>query len=160
MKTSIEGFSLIKKWEGLRLTSYDDATGRELRLHEVPRGIATIGYGHTGGVYPGMVIDELTANTLLAQDVAMAETAVMRLIPAAAPGSNHPLRQGQFDALVDFTFNLGAGALGGSHLRFYINTGAMDIAADQFGLWVHDSSGDVLDGLVNRRADERAMFVS
>lgn len=79
-----------------------------------------------------------------------AENCVGRLITAE-------LTQGQFDALVDFTYNLGAGALQGSTLRKLVNAGDMDGAAGEFGKWVH-AGGAVLPGLVTRRAEDAELF--
>lgn len=92
MKYSDKGLQLTKTFEGLRLTSYQDQGG-----------VWTIGYGHTRGVGPEQVCTIQQANQWLVEDVAGAEAAVGRLAPWA--------NQNQFDALVDFAYNLGSGAL-------------------------------------------------
>lgn len=68
-----------------------------------------------------------------------------------------PLSQGQFDALTSFTFNLGAGALASSTLLKKLNAGDCAGAQKEFGRWVH-AGGEVLQGLVRRRAAEAKLF--
>lgn len=144
MKTSQAGLNLIADCEGLRLEAYPDpGTGGEPW---------TIGYGHTGGVKPGDTCTKAQAMGFLISDVAGAENTVMRAIEIA-------LSQGEFDALVSFTFNLGGGALAGSTLRKKLNAGDRQGAADEFLKWVRGPNG-VLPGLVKRRARERAMFLN
>ena len=69
------------------------------------------------------------------------------------------LNQNQFDALVSFTYNLGAGALGSSTLLGKLNRGDFEGAADEFPKW-NKAGGKVLNGLVKRRAAERSLFLS
>ena len=92
---SKEGLALIERFEGFAAMPY-----------RCPAGYITVGYGHVvragKDFSPG--IKPQAARTLLARDVQVAEAAVRRLIAV-------PLTDGQFDALVSFTFNLGAGAL-------------------------------------------------
>jgi peptidoglycan hydrolase-like protein with peptidoglycan-binding domain len=68
-----------------------------------------------------------------------------------------PLTQNQFDALVSFTFNVGAGAFGGSTLLKRLNAGDYAGGADEFGKWTK-SGGKVFAGLVRRRTEEAALF--
>jgi hypothetical protein len=67
------------------------------------------------------------------------------------------LNQDQFDALVDFCFNTGRGNFLKSSLLRYVNGGEFQSAIVQFGLWVH-AAGEVVPGLVRRRAAEAALF--
>ena len=101
------GLKLIKQFEGFSLTTY---------LDEVD--LPTIGYGHLLKSHEIAAfktgITEAQAEELLKQDVSIAESAVARLI-------NVPLTDNQFDALVSFTFNIGAGALQRSTLRAKLN---------------------------------------
>ena len=138
---SAQGLDLIKDFEGLRLAAYQDSAG-----------VWTIGYGHTGGVQPGDRITQAEAEKLLEQDTAWAQQAVRDLV-------NVPLTQGQFDALTSFTFNLGAGALESSTLLKKLNAGDYAGAQAEFGKWVH-AGGEVLPGLVRRRAAEAELFGS
>lgn len=133
--------SLIKKHEGLRTSAY-----------KCPAGVWTVGYGHTRSVKAGDVITEKEADNLLIQDLAAAAADVSRLVKV-------PLTQGQFDALCSFVFNLGAGSLMKSSLLKYVNAGDFKKAADEFEKWVY-SGGRILKGLVNRRKDERQLFIS
>jgi lysozyme len=141
MRVSEAGLRLIKQSEGFSTAAYPDSCG-----------IWTIGYGHTRGVLPGDRCEEAQADAWLREDVTAAEAAVARLVAV-------PLAQGQFDALVDFVFNLGEGALAGSTLRRRLDAGDYRGAAAEFGRWCH-AGGAVLPGLVTRRARERALFES
>lgn len=113
-----------------------------------PGGYWTIGYGHViknPKDYPySLTRDE--ALELLAQDVIRAERAVLRLITA-------PLSNGQFDALVSFTFNLGAGALQRSTLRRKVNREEHTDVPAELMKWVW-AGGKKLNGLVKRRKAE------
>jgi lysozyme len=138
-----EGVRLIKESESLRLTAYQDAVG-----------IWTIGYGHTGpDVTPGKTITREQADALLRSDVGSAESDVRRLVKV-------PLSSNQFSALVSFVFNVGAGptGFGGSTMLRLLNQGDYAGAADQFPRW-NKAGGKVLQGLVKRRAAERALFL-
>lgn len=141
MSTSPAGLALIQAHEGLRLRAYRDATG-----------IPTIGYGSTRGVRLGMAITPEQAAARLREDVEEAEAAVRRLVTV-------PITQGQFDALVSFTYNLGAGKLAKSTLLALLNRCDYAGAADQFPRWIK-AGGKNLRGLVRRRAAERALFLS
>lgn len=146
MKISDDGMALIKRFEGLRLQAYQDSVG-----------VWTIGYGWTQPVAgrkvgAGMAINAATAERLLACGVAQFEQGVERRVTV-------PITQGQFDALVSFAYNLGLRALENSTLLRRLNAGDRQGAADQFGRWVN-AGGVRLDGLVARRAAERALFLS
>lgn len=144
MRTSERGLNLIKKYEGLKLQAYI-----------CPAGIWTIGYGHTPS-RRGQVITVEEANRLLVEDAGKAEKAVLRCVKVK-------LTQGQFDALVSFTFNLGEGNLRSSTLLQKLNAGDYAGAASQFERWVYAKvSGKSvrLPGLIKRRDDERRLFLS
>lgn len=140
MSLSQAGLDMIKGFEGLRLTAYQDSAG-----------VWTIGYGHTGpDVRPGMTITQARAEQLLRQDVARFEQAVRDAVRV-------PLTQNQFDALVSFSFNVGAGAFRGSTLLSKLNAGDYAGAQAEFGRWVH-AGGQRLEGLVRRRTAEAELF--
>ena len=139
--TSQQGIDRIKKFESCRLTAYQDTAG-----------VWTIGYGHTGSVYARMQISQEQAGDLLKADLKRFEAAVNRYVTGA-------LTQGRFDALVSFTFNVGEGALKKSTLLKKMNAGDMDGAAREFDRWIY-AGGKVLNGLVKRRAAEKAMFLN
>jgi lysozyme len=141
MKLSSDGMDLLKKSEGFRNRVYLDVAG-----------FPTIGYGHRL-LHPESFpngIDELQAASLLAGDVRDAEQAVQRLVKV-------PLTQGQFDALVDFCFNLGAGRLASSTLLKCLNAGRFDDAAEQLLLWDH-AGGQVVAALKDRREAELELW--
>jgi lysozyme len=134
------GQRMTEGFEGLRLTAYQDVAG-----------IWTIGYGHTGpGICAGMVITDAGADALLLSDLAASVACVNHVVTV-------PLQQCQFDALVDFAFNAGRGALINSTLLRKLNSGDFASAAAQFGLWVH-AGGQIVEGLVRRRKVEAQMF--
>lgn len=141
MRASQACLDLIKESEQLVLGWYQD-TG----------GVWTIGYGHArkpGDNFIGVTPEG--AEALLREDLKDAEDAVNTWV-------NVPLTQGQFDALVDFTFNLGARQFRDSTLLKLLNGGDYEGAAKQFGRWVYDA-GKVQRGLVTRREKERKMFL-
>lgn len=139
MRVSDICFGKIQEFEGLRLTAY-----------KCPAGVWTIGYGHTKGVKQGMTITKAQAGTLLRGDILPCEEYVR--------GLNLELTQGQFDALVDFCFNLGTAALQRSTLLQKIRTKADEqTIRKEFGKWVY-AGGNRLEGLVKRRAWEADRF--
>lgn len=134
------GLALTKGFEGLRLEAYADQGG-----------VWTVGYGHTGpGVYAGLAITEDQAETLLISDIAGAVACVNRLVTAK-------VNQNQFDALVDFTFNLGCASLSQSTLLRTVNAGDFQGAGAQFLRWDH-IRGVVVMGLARRRQAEVVLF--
>ncbi|MBI1939176.1 MAG: lysozyme [Ignavibacteriales bacterium] len=141
-KTSEKGFTLIKKYEGLSLTTY-----------RCPAGLLTIGYGHTGkDVIVGLTINEVAANNLLKNDVEKFEDAIHVLVKV-------PLVQNQFDALVSFAYNVGTNSLKNSTLLKKINQSDYASAADEFPKW-NKSNGKVLPGLVKRRDEEKSLWMT
>lgn len=139
MKTSDAGVDFIKKFESLRLTTYDDG-----------RGIMTIGYGHTATARAGMRITAAQAETLLRRDLAAKEACVARNVRVS-------LSQQQFDALVSLAYNIGCSAFAQSSVLRYLNNGEQGQAARAFLKW-NKVNGKVWNGLVKRREQEMAMF--
>lgn len=140
MMLSLAGLAHLKQWEGLKLNPYKDAAG-----------LWTIGYGHL--LKPGEWWDSITeaqASSLLAQDVGTAEDAVNSLVKVK-------LAQTQFDALVSFVYNVGVGAFRRSTLLKLLNAGDYAGAAAQLPAW-RKAGGQVIQGLVNRRNAELALF--
>jgi lysozyme len=141
MNLSATGLALLKASEGFRSHMYLDAVG-----------LPTIGYGHRL-LHPDQFpngISETQAAPILEADVHEAEQAVMRLVKVK-------LTQGQFDALVDFVFNLGAHRLAGSTLLLYLNAGRYDAAALQLLRWDHAGAVE-LTGLKARRKAELTLW--
>lgn len=140
MRISQNGLSLIKHFEGL-----------ELKAYRCPAGVLTIGYGSTGKhVKPGMVITEDEAEALLRKDVGPFEDAIGKLVRVK-------LDQDEFDALVAFSYNIGAGAFAESTLLKKLNAGDFGGAYKEFARW-NKAKGKVLKGLTKRRAAEAALF--
>lgn len=141
---SKQGLDLICRFEGFSPVIYI-----------CPAGYPTIGYGHliTEANKERFLdgVDEDEALELLRSDVGKAERTVLRLITV-------PLTQGQFDALVSFTFNLGSGALQRSTLRRKVNREEHHDVPAEFMKWVW-ADGRKLKGLVKRRAAEVKMYV-
>lgn len=137
MKISENGLKLIEQFEGLRLTAYK-ATKRDKYY--------TIGYGHYGAdVTQGMTITEAQAEAYLRQDVAEAEASVNKY-------SGYGWNQNQFDALGSFAYNVG-------NLDGLTNNGKRSVAEISAKLPEYVYSGGVkLEGLVRRRAAEKALF--
>ncbi|MET4998419.1 lysozyme [Enterobacter hormaechei] len=145
MQTSDKGIALIKQFEGCKLTAYQDSVG-----------VWTIGYGWTQPVEgkpirAGMTIKQETAERLLKTGLVSYESDLSRLVKVG-------LTQGQFDALVSFTYNLGARSLSTSTLLRKLNAGDYAGAADEFLRW-NKAGGKVLKGLTRRREAERALFL-
>jgi lysozyme len=144
-KASPAAYSLIKQFEGLRLSAY-----------LCPAHVWTIGWGHTSGVKPGDTVTEPQAEALLAADVAPIETNLPKIIRA-------PLTQNQFDALVSLCFNVAGDALGlpsiAPKLVAHLNAGETAAAANEL-LDIDKANGHVLPGLLRRRQAERQLFLA
>jgi len=143
MNTSPDGIAVLKYFENCSLTAYPDpATGG---------APWTIGWGHTGPeVVPGLTWTQDQAADQLVTDLSSREQTVSGAVTAA-------LTQGQFDALVDFVYNLGAGNFLSSTLLCLVNAGDMTGAAAQFARW-NKAAGVPMRGLTRRRAAEAALF--
>lgn len=141
MKTSHKGIALIKEFEGLRLKAY-----------KCPGGVWTIGYGHTAGVKPGMVISKAQAEEYLMADLIASEKYLNSLGLA--------LDQNQFDALISLIYNIGIGNFQKSTLlrKARVNPNDNSIM-DEFLKWVY-SKGRVLPGLQRRRLREMKLYFS
>ena len=117
-----------------------------------PAGFWTIGYGHLcDPKHPP--ITEAEAEVYLARDFQSALTATLRYCPVLATEL-----EGRFAAIIDFTFNLGAGRLQTSTLRRRINQRDWSSAAQELRRWIY-GGGKVLPGLVARREAEAAWLL-
>lgn len=137
MKTSQNGINLIKQFEGCRLKVYLD-----------PVGVPTVGYGHTAGITTAMVgmpISQAQADAYLVQDLSKFEKSVNN--------TGLALNQNQFDALVSFSYNCGAG-----NLKKLIKDRTLPQIADALLLY-NKAGGRVLEGLARRRRAERELFL-
>jgi len=146
MKINAAGLDLIRRWEGLRLTAYQDSVG-----------VWTIGYGHTAEAGPpapkaGMKITEQEAADILARDLGQYERAVTKAV-SIVPSAN------QFAAMVSLCYNIGPTNFAKSSVVRLLNIGQPREAADAFLLW-NKAGGKVLKGLTARREDEKKLFLT
>lgn len=144
------GIDLIKEAEGKKLCVYGD-----------PINIKTIGYGHKcqGATdplcKPGNCLTETEAEDLLISDIANFETCVKKQL------SPHQFGENQIAALVSFAFNLGCGAFKESTMlkRFLNAENPVTVASEELPKW-NKAGGQVLPGLVTRRANEVDLFAA
>ena len=144
MKTSERGLAFIMTNEGCVLQIYDD-----------PAGYPTIGVGHLITAEDPDFSDgitEIEAMGILAQDVRRFEMAINEYVEVQ-------LTQNQFDALIDFVFNIGEGAFRNSTLLKLLNRGEYNEVPNQLRKWIK-AGGRVLQGLVERRERECEIWVS
>ena len=147
MKLSVKGLDYIKRFEGLRLTSYKDSIG-----------ILTIGYGcikypDGGLVKVGDTCTLSDAEHYLMNDLIRFEKGVNNLVKVT-------LTQNQFDALVSFCYNLGVGSLEKSTMLKMINNNPNDpLIKNQFALWCN-AGGKPNAGLLIRRKKEAEIYFS
>jgi len=139
MKTSKEGVSLLKKFEGCKLRTYLDAV-------DVP----TIAYGRTKDVKIGDICTQQQAEDWLEEELVEYEGYVEKAVTV-------PLEQNQFDALVSWTYNLGPSNLTRSSMLRVLNASDYDNVPEQIMRW-NKAGGRVLAGLVRRREAEAEMF--
>ena len=143
MKLDKKGIKLIKSVEGCRLTAY--------KVHRNEK-YYTIGYGHYGAdVRKGQKISSKRATEILEQDLEKFEKVVNVAVRV-------PITQSMFNALVSFTYNVGAGALKSSTLIKYVNSKEYNKASNEFSKWTK-CGNVVLAGLVKRRAKEKKEFL-
>lgn len=141
---------LAKRFEGFHRVPKVDL-GRA-HPYICPAGFWTIGYGHLcDPKHPP--ITEAEAEVYLARDLQTALAATLRYCPVLA---TEP--EGRLAAIVDFTFNLGAGRLQTSTLRRRINQREWAASANELKRWVY-GGGKVLSGLVTRRTAEAAWLL-
>ena len=158
MKVSERAIEMIKHHEGVRV-----------RCYRCPALLWTVGVGHVidpkhigikledrknlpipDGWDRSLSMSEVDA--ILAADLATFERGVLRLCPTG-------LTQSRFDALVSFSFNVGLGNLQRSTIRMCHNRGDFEGAAEAFMAWTK-AGGKELPGLVKRRKDERALYLT
>ena len=138
----MSSYEIIKQFEDLRLEAYKPT----------PNDVWTIGWGHTKTAKPGMTITRDEADALFYLDVKWAEEVVDKLVKV-------DLNDNQREALVSFVFNIGETNFRSSTLLRKLNAGDYEGAANEFPKWKFQK-GKVLKGLVRRRAEEMALFMS
>jgi lysozyme len=147
-RISNKGLNLIQRFEGLSLKPY-----------KCPAGIWTIGYGSTfysdgkkvqAGDSP---ISQAEATDLLIETLKHYERSVDSFC-------RDDINQNQFDALVSFCYNVGAGSLKSSTLLKKVNANPLDATISaEFMKW-NKGGGKVLKGLTERRKAEADLYVS
>lgn len=135
--------ALVRKWEGCRLKAYPDpATGGDPY---------TIGFGATGpGIRKGVTWTQQQADKRLEQDVT-------RFVDGVRSMLKRPATDNQLGAMASLAYNIGLARFENSTLLRLFNSGSTAGAAKQFGVWTM-AAGQRMQGLVNRRADERCVF--
>ena len=146
MSVSNQGVDLICDFEGKRLAAYDDGVG-----------VWTIGFGTT--IYPNGIKVKKGDTCTLDQAKSYMVHDLKKFEQAVNGAVNIALNQNQFDALVSLAYNIGTGAFNKSTLVKKLNAGDISGAADQFDVWIN-AGGKRMQGLVNRRAKEKALFLS
>jgi lysozyme len=142
---SDEGISLIKRYEGYKITPY-----------RCPAGLYTVGYGHLIG--NGLQLpDEWNRTFSLGEIDGLLRTDLARFERGVLHYCTVYITQSQFDSLVSFSFNLGLGVLQRSTLRQKLNRGNYDVASKEFLRYTR-AGGKVLKGLVRRRQAEYNLF--
>ena len=141
---------LAKRFEGFCLVPKSDPD--RAYPYVCPAGFWTIGYGHLcDAKHPPITMEE--GEAYLAADMADSLKATLRYCPVLA---TEP--EGRLAAIVDFTFNLGAGRLQTSTLRRRVNQRDWQGAASELKRWVY-GGGVILPGLVTRRAANAALLL-
>ena len=144
MRTNQAGIDLIKSFEGLRLTAYQDV-----------RNIWTIGFGTTGPwVHRGLTITSDEAEERLKDHLLYTEKFVAKQIGAA------PTTPNQFSAMVSLAYNVGVGNFQKSSVLKCHKSGKTLAAAAAFMLWVNAGKLKNVSGLIRRRNAERRLYVS
>jgi lysozyme len=168
MKISDEALTMLKHHEGVRLKPYQDVVslwtvGVGHLMFPQQAALPNRGKGKEG--YTGMFREDFQIPPEDKRTLTMAEVDGIlksdlqrfeRGVHIQCPGD---LTQGMYDALTSFAFNLGLGGLQRSTLRQKVNRGDKEGAAEEF-LKYTKAGGKVYPGLVKRRNDERAMFLS
>lgn len=142
LTVSDRGVELIAKYEGCKLEAY-----------KCPAGVWTIGYGHTANVKEGdRLSSQAEAKALLKEDLKKYGGYVNDCVKKGS--ITFPLTQNRFDALTSFCYNCGNGSLQ------KLVTGRNESVVAEKLLQYNKGGGRVLPGLVKRREEERALFLS
>ena len=124
--------------------------GERLKAYQCSAGVWTIGVGHTKGVKPNDRVTKEESRKLFAQDLITFKFEMLPLVKV-------DVTQGQFVALLSFVFNLGITSFKTSTLLKKLNQGDYVGASNEFLRWKF-ANGKVVEGLLNRRKAEKALF--
>ena len=142
---SDNGYAIIRDAEGFRSTAYLD-TGGVWTI-----GFGTIKYPNGTSVKKGDTCTRNEAEQWLKNDCVWVDACLDKYVKVN-------LNQNQFDALASFVYNIGETAFIKSTMLTLINQNSLTSAASQFDRWVFDN-GKRIQGLVNRRAREKSLFL-
>lgn len=127
-----------------------DAESCERDPYVCPAGVLTDGIGNTHGVKAGVRKTDAQIAADWEKNILQAESCVNK------DANGKKLNQGQFDATVSVTFNVGCGTMQKSTMFWKFRQGKMIEACNEFPRWVY-ADGKKLSGLVTRREKEKAM---
>jgi lysozyme len=149
MARTINGETLqhVKRWEGLKLTAYPDPGSRDGAPWTIVYGPTSDGHMK---VYRGLTITPAQAEAALEYDLNETAAAVESLVHV-------DLTDNQFGALVSFAFNVGVEAFKTSTLLKKLNKGDYAAVPAEMARWKYND-GEVMDGLINRRAAEAGLW--
>jgi lysozyme len=150
IRKGVAGFVLAALAAVLPLTMSSE--GEVLHAYADPGvgwGLPTICYGHTRGVHRGDTATHDQCELWLREDMTAAMADVQRIAKV-------PLSSNELASYGDFVFNVGAGKFASSTMLRKLNAGDRAGACAELSRWVY-ANGDRLPGLVNRRANERAI---
>lgn len=134
-----KAITLIKKYEGFSAKAY-----------RCPAGVLTIAYGHTSGVKVNDTVTQAQAESLLYDDIAPI------YIKVASYDSIYHWNENEFCALISFGYNLGVNSI--DQLTAQGTRSKAEIADAM--LKYNKANGKILEGLINRRHEERALFIT
>ncbi|MEZ9604256.1 MULTISPECIES: lysozyme [Vibrio] len=148
LTTSEQGLSHVANEEGCRLKPY-----------QCSADVWTAGLGHTSGVTPQIVLTEQQAAEYFVEDISAAEQVVNKHI-------NQTASQGEYDMMVSFVFNLGAGNFTRSTLLKKFNQGDHQGACNEYPRWVFVNGKDCrlkqsnCAGIPKRRTKEQQVCLN
>jgi lysozyme len=140
---------LVKRWEGFRAEAY-----------LCPAGVWTIGYGITAGA--GIGVNPKPGDRVTREQADQhLRAALDRFARQIRPLITAPINDNEFGAFLSLAYNIGVGGFGRSSALRHFNAGDKAKAAAAIKLWNKATVGgkrQVLQGLVNRRAEEVVLF--
>lgn len=142
---SENGYAIIREFEGFEAKAYKD-TGGVWTI-----GFGTIKYPDGTRVREGNTCTRAQAEAWLKSDCQWVDACLDKYVKVK-------VSQNQFDAMASFVYNIGETAFAKSTFLTLLNSGNKSGAASQFDRWVFDN-GKRIQGLVNRRTKEKALFL-
>jgi len=133
----------VGNWEGLRLYAYQDVIG-----------VWTACYGETKGIKPGMKFTKQQCDVMFIDSLSEHEAGMRKCLtkPDAIPDK-------PYVALLSLAYNIGSGAFCKSSIARHANAGDLKAACNAILLY-NKAGGKVVQGLVNRRKEERKLCLA